>query len=184
MSDRSPGADDPHAALWRDRVALDLGCGAGVEAVALAAAGWRVTGIDGSAGTARLVEKSANAASSTLLTRIRALEDVVARNPYMEISAKVPSNHGAILKKDHRTDFYRCLTEKLLTYALGRGLEYYDVQTVDQIVERLGQEDGRFSALLMGIIESAPFQKRRNLTNVATEAVGRSKPRNPIGSHP
>ena len=89
-----------------------------------------------------------------------------------------------ILKKDHRTDFYRCLTEKLLTYALGRGLEYYDVQTVDQIVERLGREEGRFSALLMGIIESAPFQKRRNLISVAAEAVGRSKPRNPIGSHP
>ena len=66
------------------------------------------------------------------------------------------------LVTNHRLDFYRCLTEKLLTYALGRGLEYYDVQTVDQIVERLAKEHGRFSALLMGIVESAPFQKRRN----------------------
>jgi hypothetical protein len=67
-----------------------------------------------------------------------------------------------ILKTNHRKDFYRCLTEKLMTYALGRGLEYYDAESVDQIVERLDKEDGRFSALLTGIIESAPFQKRRN----------------------
>ena len=66
-----------------------------------------------------------------------------------------------ILAAGHRTEFYRTLTEKLLTYALGRGLEYYDVPTVDQIVERLEREDGRFSALLLGVIESAPFQKRR-----------------------
>jgi hypothetical protein len=71
-----------------------------------------------------------------------------------------------ILKSEHRFDFYRCLTEKLLTYALGRGLEYYDVETVDQIVARLEQGNGRFSALLMGIVESAPFQKRRDLSAV------------------
>ena len=39
-----------------------------------------------------------------------------------------------IIKDKHRLDFYRCLTEKLLTYALGRGLEYYDEHTVDLIV--------------------------------------------------
>ena len=44
-----------------------------------------------------------------------------------------------ILKDEHRVDFYRCLTEKLLTYALGRGLEYNDVETVDRIVDRLEQ---------------------------------------------
>lgn len=70
-----------------------------------------------------------------------------------------------ILATKHREDFYRCLTEKLLTYALGRGLEYYDVETVDEIVQRLDQQNGRFSALLMGIIESAPFQKQRNQAN-------------------
>ena len=66
-----------------------------------------------------------------------------------------------ILVNEYRDDFYQCLTEKLLTYALGRGVDYYDVETVDQIVARLDQREGRFSALLMGIIESAPFQKRR-----------------------
>jgi hypothetical protein len=66
-----------------------------------------------------------------------------------------------ILAHEHREDFYRCLTEKFLTYALGRGTEYYDVETIDQIVQRLDSQDGRFSALLTGVIESAPFQRMR-----------------------
>lgn len=67
-----------------------------------------------------------------------------------------------VLANERRLDYYRCLTEKMLTYALGRGLDYYDTHTVDQIVERLEKNNGRFSALLNGIIESAPFQKQRN----------------------
>jgi len=66
-----------------------------------------------------------------------------------------------ILATDRHLDFYRTLTEKMLIYALGRGLEYYDVETVDRIVDRLEKSDGRFSALLMGVVESTPFQKRR-----------------------
>ena len=60
-----------------------------------------------------------------------------------------------------RRDFYRCLTEKLLTYALGRGLEAGDVDAVDAIVGRLEAEGGRASVLLAGIVDSAAFQKRR-----------------------
>lgn len=67
-----------------------------------------------------------------------------------------------ILANSHKTEFYRTMTEKLLTYALGRGLEYYDVATVDAIVERLEKSNGRPSELLAGIIESAPFQKTRS----------------------
>jgi hypothetical protein len=67
-----------------------------------------------------------------------------------------------VLVTQHRLDFYRCLTEKLFTYALGRGAEYYDTQTLDQIVDRLDKENGRLTTLVMSIIESAPFQKRRN----------------------
>jgi len=62
----------------------------------------------------------------------------------------------------HRRDFYRCLTEKLMTFAIGRGPEYYDTETVDRVVDRLDKENGRFSSLLMGLIESAPFQRTRN----------------------
>jgi hypothetical protein len=63
---------------------------------------------------------------------------------------------------ERHLDFYRCLTEKLLTYALGRGLQYSDVETVDRIVGDLEKNGGKMSALLMGVVESAPFQKRRN----------------------
>lgn len=66
-----------------------------------------------------------------------------------------------LLTNEHRRDFYRCLTEKLLTYAVGRGPEYYDMETIDRIVERLEHENGRFSELLLGVVESAPFQKMR-----------------------
>src|SRR5213592_2289264 len=66
-----------------------------------------------------------------------------------------------LLITQHRLDYYRCLTEKFLTYAVGRGMEYYDAETMDKIVQRLDNEKGRFSALLTGVIESAPFQKMR-----------------------
>jgi hypothetical protein len=71
-----------------------------------------------------------------------------------------------ILATGHRRDFYRCLTEKLLTFALGRGLDYYDVETVDEIVDQLEKQDGHFSALMTGIVESAPFQKCRASTGL------------------
>jgi hypothetical protein len=72
-----------------------------------------------------------------------------------------------ILVNRHSTEFYRCLTEKLLTYALGRGLEDYDVESVDRIVKRLQQDQGRFSTLLTGVIESVPFQKCRTSSVIA-----------------
>jgi hypothetical protein len=74
-----------------------------------------------------------------------------------------------ILTDGHRLDFYRCLAEKLLTYALGRGLEYYDEHAVDEIVAQLDQEKGKFSALVTGIIESAPFQRQRRAETVAAK---------------
>jgi hypothetical protein len=73
-----------------------------------------------------------------------------------------------ILIEGHRRDFYRCLTEKLLTYALGRGLEAHDVQAVDTIVGRIESEEGRASALIAGVIESTPFQKRRRSNTLDT----------------
>ena len=73
-----------------------------------------------------------------------------------------------VLKDEHRDDFYRCLTEKLLTYALGRGLEYYDEHTVDRIVEELERDGGKFSTLVTGVVASAPFQKQRRGDKVAT----------------
>jgi len=73
-----------------------------------------------------------------------------------------------ILLDNYREDFYRCVTEKLMTYALGRGLTYADVHSVDRIVERLDEEGGRMSTLLHGIVDSAAFQRRRNVTEGAS----------------
>ena len=56
--------------------------------------------------------------------------------------------------------FVRTLTEKLLTFALGRGLEYYDAPAVRKIVRDAGAEDYRFSQIILGIVESTPFQMR------------------------
>jgi hypothetical protein len=72
------------------------------------------------------------------------------------------------LIEKHRIEFYRCLSEKLLTYALGRGLESYDVQAVDTIVGNIESGEGHASALISGIIESAPFQRRRRDTPTET----------------
>lgn len=69
-----------------------------------------------------------------------------------------------ILVERHARDFYRTVTEKLLTYALGRGLEYYDVETVDRIVARVEAAKGRPSALILGVVESAPFLRTRGPT--------------------
>ena len=54
------------------------------------------------------------------------------------------------------------LTEKLLTYALGRGLEYYDMPAVREIVRDAAPNDYRFSSLIAGVVQSAPFQMRRS----------------------
>jgi hypothetical protein len=60
-----------------------------------------------------------------------------------------------------RDDFVRAATEKLLTYALGRGIEYYDAPAIRDIARQASKDDVRFSSLLLGVIKSRPFQMRR-----------------------
>ena len=71
-----------------------------------------------------------------------------------------PEELRAILKADHQA-FEHCLTAKLLTYALGRGLERYDKRTVSAIVSTLPEHEYRFSGLILEIVKSLPFQSRR-----------------------
>jgi hypothetical protein len=56
--------------------------------------------------------------------------------------------------------FVATMTEKLLTYALGRGLEYYDAPTVRAIAREAARGDYRLSALVLGVAKSVPFQMR------------------------
>ena len=66
-----------------------------------------------------------------------------------------------VLADDRRDDFYRCLSEKILTYALGRGPEYFDAVTIDFLVDRTKANKGSLKELIVAVIESAAFQKRR-----------------------
>jgi len=65
---------------------------------------------------------------------------------------------AALLRKPDM--FVGTLTEKLMTYGLGRGLEYYDAPTVRDIVRDARGQDYRFSSLVLGIVSSDPFQMR------------------------
>jgi Protein of unknown function (DUF1592)/Protein of unknown function (DUF1588)/Protein of unknown function (DUF1587)/Protein of unknown function (DUF1585)/Protein of unknown function (DUF1595)/Planctomycete cytochrome C len=56
--------------------------------------------------------------------------------------------------------FVRMITEKLMTFSLGRGVEYEDMPGIRSIVRDADQDDDRFLAILMGIVKSAPFQMR------------------------
>lgn len=69
-----------------------------------------------------------------------------------------------------RGEFQRVLIEKMLTYALGRGLEYYDECVVDQIARDLDHNDHRIQSLMKGVIGSEPFQKRRFETRTAEDS--------------
>jgi len=56
--------------------------------------------------------------------------------------------------------FVQTITEKLMMYALGRSVEYYDMPAVRKIVRDAAREDRRFSSIVMGIVKSAPFQMK------------------------
>ena len=58
-------------------------------------------------------------------------------------------------------NFVGTFTEKLLTYSLGRGVEFYDEPAIRKIVQQSQSQDYRISSLILGIVNSTPFQMRR-----------------------
>lgn len=72
-----------------------------------------------------------------------------------------PAELRKVLLTTKRDQLVRCIAQKLLTYALGRGLEYYDECAIDEIVEKSAKDNYSFSSMLLAIIESEPFQRRR-----------------------
>jgi len=76
-----------------------------------------------------------------------------------------------VLAGPRRGDYHRCLTEKILTYSLGRTIEYFDAPAVDTIVGEL-EKDGRMRTLLHAVVTSVPFTMMR-----ATAAVPQAAPR-------
>jgi mono/diheme cytochrome c family protein len=86
-----------------------------------------------------LIDASGNMADGTKIDGPSSLRQALAAKPEM---------------------FARTITSMLLTYGLGRGLEYYDTPVVRQIVRDAGKKDYRFSEIIVGIVKSAPFQMR------------------------
>jgi hypothetical protein len=68
---------------------------------------------------------------------------------------------------NHREQYVTTLTEKLLTYALGRGLEFYDEPTVRAILRSSAGSDYRWSSLILGIVNSSPFLMRASVDPAA-----------------
>ena len=88
-------------------------------------------------------------------------------------SFKGPAELKLILK-DKKDLVARNITEKLLTYGLGRGLEFYDERAINKILGEVSRQQYRFSSLMISIVQSDPFRLRR----------GRETPEAPAGDKP
>ena len=86
------------------------------------------------------IDASGGLSDGSVYTGVAGLEQAVAQRPEL---------------------FVRTITEKLLTFALGRGLEHYDAPAIRQIVRHAKDDDYRFSRLILGIVQSTPFQMRK-----------------------
>ena len=71
-----------------------------------------------------------------------------------------PAAFREALLRQAEGELVQTIAEKLLTYALGRGVDYLDAPAVRQIVRDAARDDYRWSSLVLGIVESAPFQQR------------------------
>lgn len=69
-----------------------------------------------------------------------------------------PAELAAYMRANMQGEFVHCMAEKMLTYALGRGLEFYDQCAVDKIIEEMSHNENRFSSLILGVVRSEPFQ--------------------------
>jgi hypothetical protein len=72
-----------------------------------------------------------------------------------------PAGLTQLLLTRYRDDFVRTATEKLLTYALGRGVEYYDYPAIRAIDREAARDNYRISSLILAVVRSTPFRMRR-----------------------
>jgi hypothetical protein len=95
----------------------------------------------------------------------------------IDVNGKLPdgsqfagaSELSRLLMTKYRDDFVSTATEKLLIYALGRGLEYYDQPTVRSITRRAAGENYTMTSLILGVVNSAPFRTSRSLQQNDTD---------------
>ena len=100
---------------------------------------------------------------------IGSFRDVNSDETPIDASGKLPNgtefNGPAQLREALWLDcdqFASTFIERILTYALGRGLEYYDMPAVREIMREAAQQDYRWSSIVMQVVESQPFQMRRS----------------------
>ena len=88
------------------------------------------------------------------------------------------------IMEGRREDFVSTATEKLLVYALGRGVEYYDQPAIRKIVREAAPGDYRWSSIILGITKSVPFQMkvRRELVIISKMAIPRRTVLRGLGS--
>jgi hypothetical protein len=86
-----------------------------------------------------------------------------------QLADGTPVDGPAALRRailEHPEQFVRTMTEKMLTYALGRGLEYCDMPVVRAITRDAAAQNDRFSSIVLGIVKSAPFTKKLSSENL------------------
>jgi hypothetical protein len=118
------------------------------------------------------------------------LENLNAIGAWREVDGKFPVDSSGMLPDGRsfrgprelkallmagRDAFEAGLTEKLMTYALGRGLERYDKPALEAIEASLPAHDYRFSQLVIGVVESAPFEMKRAREAAPLPAVASNK---------
>ena len=104
----------------------------------------------------------------------RTLDSGAPIDPSRALPDGTPFRGPAELRKvlvNNPEQFVTTFTEKLLTYALGRGLEYYDQPSVRKIVRDSAPNSYRWSSLVLGIVRSTPFQMRKSGETVASAEV-------------
>ena len=75
---------------------------------------------------------------------------------------KGPAELQTVLLSSKREEFVTTVTERLLIYALGRGVEHYDAPAIRGIIREAAANDYRWSSLISGVVKSTPFQMRRS----------------------
>jgi hypothetical protein len=93
---------------------------------------------------------------------------------------KNPADLIRLIREKKSEQFARTLTEKLMTYAIGRGIEYYDRCAIDKILSETSKNDYRFKDLLLAIITSDPFQRKgtKNIDDTSDPTSIDNKPSN------
>ncbi len=125
-----------------------------------------------------------------------ALENFDAVGQWRDVDAGAPIDASGVLVDGAKVDgpvalrkaivsrpqtFATTMTEKMLTYALGRGMDYYDMPVVRGIVREMAKNDYHFSSLVLGIVKSAPFQMRVKKGDAPPESVARAVAKDPVG---